>query len=76
MTKEQRDKILGSFSEPVRASLLDFYEEKRKKLADLSTAVSWEEVLGRQWAVKHIIGSLFQYLKIEKIEKIEKTNYA
>ena len=75
MNKEQRNSILSSLSEPVRASLLDYYEEKMKDLNNLDTAKTWEEVVGRQWASKNIIKDLFGFLKVEKIEKIEKTDY-
>ena len=75
MNKEQRNSILSSLSEPVRASLLDFYEEKAREISNLDTAKSWEEVVGRQWAIKNIIKDLFGFLKVEKIEKIVKTDY-
>ena len=75
MDKEQRNKILSSLSEPVRASLLDYFEEKREELSNLDTAKTWEEVLGRQWVINNIVKDLFQFLKVEKIEKIEKTSY-
>ena len=55
-------------------ALEEYLKEEIEKMVDITTAVKWEEVLGRQEAVK-ILKKVFRFLNVENIKSTGKEKY-
>ena len=77
MNKELRDNLLKSLNQQIKDCLSSFLEEHLELLSDISrrTPENWEEVLGRQYAVK-TLRDIFKFLNPDKKKNSDKSSYS
>lgn len=59
---------------PLGNALRDFLDEQKKTIGNVKTTQSWEETLGRKFALK-LIEDLFSFMDTPKVDKKEKNQY-
>jgi len=73
MTKEERNKRLENLARSEYSkALLEFLQEKINIMSDINTVKNWEELVGKQEAVK-ILKEIFRFLETKKEGKELKT---
>ncbi len=75
MPKEERKKLLETLSATAHGrALRDFLEEKIDEIKDVENCTSWEDTLGRKYAVK-MLREILSFLSDKKEDKRTPNQY-
>ena len=72
MKQETRETLLGIKNSAYGKAIREFLEENLDKIGDINSCESWEETLGRKYALR-LLKDLFSFLE-DKPDKQSKTN--
>lgn len=73
--KQENHELLEHMAKtPYGTALKEYLEAALRDIKDISTAQTWEETLGRKFAVK-LVEDLFSFMKEKKIVDKSKNQY-
>lgn len=73
ITKEQEELLANLAKTPYGKALQDFLDSKYDEINNIMSAKTWEETLGRQFAL-NVLKDLFAFMGTQHIDSPQKKN--